>query len=101
MLASYFIEGPRKGQIELNDFIYNGDNQLDEEDQTPLINEMKYFLEGYRAWLSPLIIEYLKETKPNEYLLKLRTEYGSFYMKVVDTGLDGFEIYYYELIDEN
>jgi hypothetical protein len=101
VLASYFIEGPRKGQIELNDFIYNGDNQLDEEDQTPLINEIKYFLEGYRAWLSPLIIEYLKETKPNEYLLKLRTEYGSFYMKVVDTGLDGFEIYYYELIDEN
>jgi hypothetical protein len=38
VLASYFIQGPREGQIELNDFIYNGDNQLDEEDQTPLIN---------------------------------------------------------------
>ena len=30
VLASYFIKGPRKGQIEINDFIYNGDNQLEE-----------------------------------------------------------------------
>ena len=90
VLASYFIEGPRKVQIELNDFIYNGDNQLDEEDQTRLTHEIKYFLEGYRSWLSPLIIEYLKETKPNEYLLKLMTKYGSFYMKVANTELAGF-----------
>lgn len=29
IIASYFTEGTRKGTIELNDFIYNGDNQLD------------------------------------------------------------------------
>ena len=34
IIASYFTEGSRKGNIRLNDFIYNGDNQLDEEDQT-------------------------------------------------------------------
>ena len=63
--ASYFTEGSRKGTIELNDFIYNGDNQLDEEDKTQIIQEVKDFLQGFRAWLDPLVIEYLKETKPN------------------------------------
>lgn len=28
------------------------------------------------------------------------TKYGSYYIKVVNTELTGFEIYYYELIDE-
>lgn len=44
IVASYFTEGTRKGTIELNDFIYNGDNQLDEEDQTQLTQDIKLYL---------------------------------------------------------
>ena len=28
------------------------------------------------------------------------TEFGSYYMKVINTEITGYEIYYYELIDE-
>jgi len=31
ILASYFIDGPKNGTIELNDFISNGDNEFDQE----------------------------------------------------------------------
>jgi hypothetical protein len=31
ILASYFIDGPKYGTIELNDFISNGDNEFDQE----------------------------------------------------------------------
>ena len=101
MLASYFIDGPNNGTILLTDYIYNGNNELDGEDMTETTLRIKEYLEGYKKWLHPLVIEYLKETKPNEYLLKIITEYGSYFLKVIDTDVTGFEIYYYELIDGN
>lgn len=101
IIANIFIEGPRNGQVQIQDFISNGDNQFQYKYNDQNSKRIKKFLEGYRKWVHPLIIEYFKETKPDEYLVKIITEYGSYFFKIVDTNVTGLEIYYYELIDES